>query len=84
MAAPVLGRLAKEMSLSMVKVDITRPENSWLVQEMDLRQTPTVWAFIDGRAVRPPLVGFLGEEGYREAFQLIVKFAESRRAASSP
>lgn len=79
MAEPVLARLAQEMGLEIVKVDITRAENEWLARELRLDGTPTVWAFIDGRAVRPPLVGFLGEDGYRHAFEVIQEFAKQRR-----
>lgn len=69
-----------EMGLNIVKVDVTLPENQWLVQELNLEATPTIWAFIDGRAVGPPLVGFLGEAGYRDVFERIAKFAASRRS----
>lgn len=79
MAEPVLARLAQEMDLAIVKVDITQAENEWLARELRLEGTPTVWAFIDGRAVRPPLVGFLGEEGYRHAFEVIQEFAAQRQ-----
>lgn len=83
MAEPVLSRLSEEMNLNLVKVDINEPENLWLVRELNLTQTPTIWAFVDGRAVQPPIVGYLGEEGYRETFEAITRFAEKRRAQAS-
>lgn len=83
MAGPVLSRLAEEMNLNLVKVDINDPANLWLVRELNLTQTPTIWAFIDGRAVQPPIVGYLGEEGYRETFAAIARFAEKRRARAA-
>lgn len=73
----------EELELDLVKVDITKEENQWLAQELKLQATPTVWAFIQGRAVSPPLVGFLGEEGYREAFQEIIAYAKTRVAGDS-
>lgn len=83
MADPVLNRLAEEMGLHFVKVDINDPKNLWLLRELNLTQTPTVWAFVEGRAVRPPIVGYLGEEGYRETFEAIIRFAEQRRAQAA-
>lgn len=81
MADPVLDRLSVEMDLQIARVDFTDRRNQALIQRLDVTATPTIWGFVRGVPVRPPMVGFLGEERYREVFQRFKEFAARRQGA---
>ena len=65
MAAPVLDKLADELSgkISIVKMDVD--ENSESPSKFGVMSIPTVILFKDGKEIDRK-VGFGGEQGYRE------------------
>lgn len=68
MAEPVLKELVAELGLDFAYVDVRYPTNHDMMQELGVTATPTIFVFSGGEVVEGPVVGFLGEEAYREFF----------------
>lgn len=72
MAEPVLKQLVAEMELDFAYVDVRYPINHNMMRELGVTATPTIFVFSDGEVVEGPVVGFLGEENYRDFFEEMV------------
>lgn len=67
-AGPAIEKLVAEYNLHLAYVDISKRENEWLADYMNVQSTPTIWAFHNGEPVGPPIIGNVGEERFREFF----------------
>lgn len=67
-AGPAIESLVAEYNLHLAYVDIYQSNNRWLADQMNVQSTPTIWAFKNGEPVGPPVVGNVGEEGFRTFF----------------
>lgn len=67
-AGPAIEKLVAEYDLHLAYVDIRERGNEWIAEEYRLQSTPSIYPFKDGKLAGPPIVGNVGEDGFREFF----------------